>query len=86
MRPKRIYVNSKTLQKVTAENHAGHTMRVKAFASKQDVEYTDLSQCARLGSLLSGVRSFTFIVIFLFVDYCLLIGVRVWFFCVGISP
>lgn len=44
MRPKRIYVNSKTLQKVTAENHAGHTMRVKAFASKQDVEYTDLSQ------------------------------------------
>lgn len=50
MRPKRIYVNSKTLQKVTAENHAGHTMRVKAFASKQDVEYTDLSQVWHDGS------------------------------------
>lgn len=44
MNPKKIYLNPKTLDGLKATDGEGKTMRVKTFASKNDAEYTDLSQ------------------------------------------
>lgn len=42
MIPTKIYLNPKTLAKVTPDNGDGHTMRVKAFPSKDDAAYTNI--------------------------------------------
>lgn len=44
MRPKKIYLNPKTVGQLTPEMGEGKTMRVRAFKGKDDAEYTDLSQ------------------------------------------
>lgn len=44
MRPKKIYLNPKTVEQLTPEMGEGKTMRVRAFKGKDDAEYTDLSQ------------------------------------------
>lgn len=44
MKPKKIYLNPKTIDGLKETDGEGKTMRVKAFPSKNDVEYIDLSQ------------------------------------------
>lgn len=44
MIPKKIYLNPKTLAGLSPTNGEGKTMRVKTFASKNDVEYINTSQ------------------------------------------
>lgn len=44
MRPKKIYLNPKTIEQLTPYMADGKTMRVRAFKGKDDAEYTDLPQ------------------------------------------
>lgn len=44
MRPKKIYLNPKTVDALSPTDGEGKTMRVRAFRGKNDAEYTDMSQ------------------------------------------
>lgn len=44
MRPKKIYLNPKTIDGLKETDGEGKTMRVRAFRGKNDAEYTDVSQ------------------------------------------
>lgn len=44
MRPKKIYLNPKTIDQLSPTDGEGKTMRVRAFKGKNDAEYVDLSQ------------------------------------------
>lgn len=44
MRPKKIYLNPKTIDQLSSTDGEGKTMRVRAFKGKNDAEYVDLSQ------------------------------------------
>lgn len=44
MRPTKIYIGAKQAAELEKNSEGRHTMTVKTFPSKNDVEYTDLSQ------------------------------------------